>query len=91
MDTLIYQEDPPIGNSYRHDISSGLGGGVRYTRHRTKCGGTNYIGVEMFYQSYMKDFFLLRLVTVQCKKAGVPLFDTDEVLPMDPTLSPSFD
>ena len=45
----------------------------------------------MFYQSYMKDFFLLRLVTVQCKKAGVPLFDTDEVLPMDPTLSPSFD
>ena len=46
MDTLIYQEDPPIGNSYRHDISSGLGGGVHYTRHRAKCWGINYLGVE---------------------------------------------
>ena len=59
-------------------------GGVRYTRNRTKCGGTNYIGVETFYQSNRKDFFLLRLVTAQCKQVGVTLFDTDEVLPTDP-------
>uniref|UniRef100_M1DJB2 Uncharacterized protein n=1 Tax=Solanum tuberosum TaxID=4113 RepID=M1DJB2_SOLTU len=35
-----------------------------------------------------KVFFLPGLVTALCKQAGVPLLDTDEVLPMDPTLHP---
>uniref|UniRef100_M1DL21 Putative plant transposon protein domain-containing protein n=1 Tax=Solanum tuberosum TaxID=4113 RepID=M1DL21_SOLTU len=43
---------------------------------------------KMFYRGKNKAFFLPVLVTALCKQAGVPLLDTDEVLPMDPLLHP---
>ncbi|KAH0698648.1 hypothetical protein KY284_012863 [Solanum tuberosum] len=43
---------------------------------------------KMLYQGNKKAFFLPGLITALYKRAGVPLFDTDEVLPMDPPLHP---
>lgn len=45
---------------------------------------------KMFYRGNKK-IFLLRLVTMKCEKVGVPHVDTDEVLHMDPPISPYFD
>uniref|UniRef100_M1DMC5 Uncharacterized protein n=1 Tax=Solanum tuberosum TaxID=4113 RepID=M1DMC5_SOLTU len=42
----------------------------------------------MFYRGIKKAFFLLGLINALCKRAGVPLFDADEVLPMDPLFHP---
>ncbi|KAH0722367.1 hypothetical protein KY290_005043 [Solanum tuberosum] len=37
----------------------------------------------MFYRGTNKAFFLPDLITALCKWAGVPVFDVDEVFPMD--------
>uniref|UniRef100_M1D8A5 Uncharacterized protein n=1 Tax=Solanum tuberosum TaxID=4113 RepID=M1D8A5_SOLTU len=73
------QEDPPVGQSHRCDISSDLGSGVRYTGYRAKCGGINHLRMEdVLYRGNKTAFFLAGLVTSLCKLAGVPLLDTDE-------------
>ena len=43
---------------------------------------------NMFYQDDKKAFFHICLITTLCKRAEVPLFDIDEVLPMDPPIHP---
>uniref|UniRef100_M1DBZ5 Uncharacterized protein n=1 Tax=Solanum tuberosum TaxID=4113 RepID=M1DBZ5_SOLTU len=44
--TAINEEDQPIGQPYRCDLSLGVGGGVRYIGHPVKCGGANHLIVE---------------------------------------------
>uniref|UniRef100_M1DRK8 Uncharacterized protein n=1 Tax=Solanum tuberosum TaxID=4113 RepID=M1DRK8_SOLTU len=80
-------EDPPVGQPHRRDLSPGLGGGVRHTGYPAKCGGTNHLIMEDVL-SGKNAFFLPGLITSLCKRAGVPLFDADEVLSMDSPVHP---
>ncbi|KAH0722512.1 hypothetical protein KY290_005161 [Solanum tuberosum] len=40
------QEDLPVEQPHRRDLSLGLGGGVRHTGYRAECGGADHFRVE---------------------------------------------
>uniref|UniRef100_M1DX70 Uncharacterized protein n=1 Tax=Solanum tuberosum TaxID=4113 RepID=M1DX70_SOLTU len=63
-------------------------GGLCYVGDWTECRGSNHVRVEDVYQGNKKTFFLSGLVTRMCNRAGLPLLDTDEVLPIDPLFHP---
>ena len=47
-------------------------------------GAEIILELKMFYKGNKKTLFLLGLITTLRKRAYVPLFDGEEVLPMDP-------
>uniref|UniRef100_M1DAE6 Putative plant transposon protein domain-containing protein n=1 Tax=Solanum tuberosum TaxID=4113 RepID=M1DAE6_SOLTU len=82
------EEDPPVRQPHRRDLSPGFSGGLRHTGYTANAEAQIISEWKMFYRGNKEAFFLPGLITALYKRVGLPLFDVDEVLPMDPPLHP---